>query len=228
MKQYTVQPGDSLYGIAKQLGTTVDEIKQLNNLSNNIISPGQIIVIQEDTNIPTTYVVKKGDNLYDIAKRFGLDVDQIKEINNLTSNALQIGQILNLELNSIEDNSPITMPIYENYVVKKGDSIYSIAKDFNTSVEQIKKDNNLTSNLLSLGQILKIRVKENMMGIEECYGEGYDEFENNYITYTVKKNDNLYSIARRYNTTVDAIMKLNNLSSMNLDIGQVLKIKEES
>ncbi len=228
MKEYVVQKGDSLYGIAKQLGTTVDEIKRLNQLANDTISIGQVLIIQEDTKAPTTYIVEKGDNLYEIAKRFGISIDQLMENNNLTSHLLQVGQILNIDIDSKEDTSPMTMTTFENYIVEKGDSLYSIAKKFNTSIDQIKKDNNLTNNLLKLGQTLKIRVKEKGFGVEECLGEGYDEFENSYITYTVKKGDNLYDIAKRYNTTVDEVMNLNNLLSMELSIGQVLKIKEAS
>ena len=96
--------------------------------------------------------------------------------NNLTSTTLQIGQVLKLtpsgeELGSVGDITVV--PIYENYIVKKGDNLYDISKKFNTTVEQIKKDNNLSNNDLSIGQNLKIQVGEEYVGIEECYGEGY-------------------------------------------------------
>ena len=59
---------------------------------------------------------------------------------------------------------------------------------------------------------------------KECFGEGY--IEPKYETYTVKKGDNLYDIARRYNTSVINLMDLNNLTSTSLQIGQVLKVRE--
>lgn len=226
MKTYTVQPGDTLYGIAKQFGTSVDDIKKLNNLSTNTISVGQVLKIQEDTS-PLTYTVQKGDTLYSISKKFDIPVLDIMKINNITSTVLQIGQVLKLFPQEEEDGI-IVMPVYENYKVQKGDSLYSIAQKFNTTVDELKKDNNLTSNLLSIGQILKIKVGEEIFGVEECFGEGYSDLEKKYINYTVKKGDSLYSIARNYNTTVDSIMQLNNLKSTNLSIGQVLKIKEVS
>ncbi|MCI8346539.1 MAG: LysM peptidoglycan-binding domain-containing protein [Bacilli bacterium] len=282
MSQYIVQSGDTLYGIAKQFGTTVDEIKRLNNLSGNVITKGQVLTIKEDTTTPNTYVVVKGDSLYTIgkkfgvtpeelmrlnnlssnilqigqvlkipsknggttapdnvtyivvkgdslytiSKKFGLTVDELMKYNNLSSTSLQIGQILKIPSTSDDSGGVIITPIYENYTVKKGDSLYTIAKRFNTTVEQIKKDNNLTSTNLSIGQVLKIKVGEETIGVEECYGEGFQDVEKNYITYTVKKGDNLYTIAKNYNTSVGNIKKLNNLVSDNLSIGQVLKIKE--
>lgn len=228
MRNYTVQKGDTLFGIARQFGTTVNDIKRLNNLTSNTISVGQVLKINEDTSEPTTYVVEKGDSLYSIGNKFGISVLDLMNYNNLTSTTLRIGQVLKLtpsseDIGSVGDITVI--PVYQNYTVKKGDSLYTIAKKFDTTVDQIKNDNKLTNNNLSIGQVLRIKVGEETIGIEECYGEGFGGGQN-YINHTVKKGDTLYSIARNYDTTVDNIKRLNNLTSNNLSIGQVLKIKE--
>lgn len=127
MKKYTVQKGDTLYGIAKQFGTTVSEIKRLNNLISNTLSVGQVLKINEDTSNPTTYTVQKGDSLYSISNKFGLSVLNLMSYNNLTSTTLQIGQVLKLtpsyeEIGSVGDITIV--PIYENYIVKKGDTLF--------------------------------------------------------------------------------------------------------
>ncbi len=226
MKEYTVQKGDTLFGISKQFGMSIDSIKKLNNLTSNNLEVGQVLQIRENGN-PTTYTVKKGDNLYEISKRFQIPVSELKKINNLSNDSLQIGQILNLVQNDLEtEDEIVVMPIYENYTVKKGDDLYSIANKFNTSVDQVIKDNNLKNDLLSIGQVLKVKVGEEIIGIEECFGEGYEELGKRYLEHTVVKGDSIYSIARNYNTTVDNIIKLNNLKNTNLSLGQVLKIKE--
>ena len=93
------------------------------------------------------------------------------------------------------------------YIVKSGDTLYQIAKNNNTTVDAIKKLNNLSSNTLTIGQTLLIPLPK-----EE------------YIIYTVIKGDSLYQIARKNNTTVDEIKKLNNLTTNTLTIGQELKI----
>lgn len=149
---YTVKSGDNLYAIARNYNTTVDEIKELNNLSSNFLSIGQILKIPTSTpsqELPTqTYVVQKGDSLYAIARKLGTTVDEIKTLNNLSSNLLSIGQTLKI---------PDSKTNQTTYIVQKGDSLYSIAKKFNTSVDNIKGLNNLSSNLLSIGQILIIK-----------------------------------------------------------------------
>ena len=139
--EYIVKKGDSLWSIAKNNNTTVDELKKINNLSSNLLSVGQVLKIPSNNN---TYIVKRGDTLWSIAKNNNITVDELKRINNLSSNLLSVGQILKISSN------------YENktYIVKRGDSLWSISKNYNTTVDKLKKLNNLSSNLLSIGQKL--------------------------------------------------------------------------
>ena len=210
---YTVVKGDSLYSIAKKYNTTVDAIKDLNNLSSNLLNIGQTLkiptsVTSEDTSNYKTYTVVSGDSLYSIAKKYNTTVDAIKDLNNLSSNLLNIGQTLKIPTSATSEDTSN----YKTYTVVSGDSLYSIAKKYNTTVDAIKDLNNLSSNLLSIGQILKIPAN-NTTGSSS-----------KYITYKVVSGDSLYSIAKKYNTTVNAIKDLNNLSSNLLSIGQKLKI----
>ena len=87
---YIVKSGDTLWSIAKKYNTTVDKIKTLNKLNNNLLSIGQKLIISGDN----TYTVKKGDTLYAIAKKYNTTVDKIKKDNNLKSNTININQKL--------------------------------------------------------------------------------------------------------------------------------------
>lgn len=225
-KTYTVKKGDTLYGISKQFNTSAQKIRELNNLKNDNIVPSQVLIISENNgtnpNECVIYTVKKGDSLYEIAKKYNTSVDAIKRYNNLTTNNLSIGQKIRIPCN-IEDNDDTVMPKYISYTVKAGDNLYNIAKKYNTTVDKIKRDNNLQSNNLTIGKILLIEDTSDQSTIEECFGEEYKAPSSN-ITYTVQKGDNLYSIANKYNTTVNEIKSLNNLTSNNLSIGQQLRI----
>lgn len=198
---YTVKSGDSLWSISRKFGVSVSELKEANNLSSNLLSIGQNLIIpgKVPEKESDEYAVQKGDTLYSIARKFNTTVDNLKSLNNIITDSLAIGQILKI---------PGEENIKENaYTVKKGDNLYSIARTYGTTVDKLKDINNLTSNNLSIGQVLKL--------------PSSDTTKDN-VVYTVKKGDSLYSIAREYGTTVDALKKLNNITSNTLSIGQKL------
>ena len=209
---YVVKKGDTLWSIARAYGLTVDKLKSLNNLTSNNLTIGDSLIVKDSSGNNDNsssvdnnkyYIVKKGDSLYSIARRNNMTVDELKSLNNLTSNILSIGQKLIISSGSNVPNNV--------YVVKKGDTLWSIANNFNVSVNDLKNANNKSNNSLSIGEQLIIPGKST--------GENVST-----IIYTVKSGDNLYSIARRYNVTVNEIKSLNNLSSNLLSIGQKLSI----
>ncbi len=229
---YVVKAGDTLYGISNQFGVSVTELASLNNVNANTLKIGQVLTIPSklgtNPNNMFMYTVKSGDTLYKIAQKYNTTVPKIMDLNYLKNTNLTIGQVLRIpEMFTPEDE--MILPNYINYVVQSGDTLYSIAKKFDVNVDTILKDNVLTSNILKVGQNLKIRLNDNNM-IEECIGVDYTPLVSNTqtITYTVKKGDSLYSIARKFNTSVDTLVNINNLKSNNLSIGQVLKIPSSS
>lgn len=147
------------------------------------------------------YVVKKGDSLWSIARANGLTVDELKSLNNLSSNVLHVGDTL--LISSADSTGDDGNDNY--YVVKSGDTLWSIARKYNLSVNELKALNNLSSNALSVGQRLIVG----------------KESSNDYV---VSAGDTLWAIARKFNVSVDDIKALNNLSSNNLSIGMTLKI----
>lgn len=223
--EYVVQRGDTLYGISRQYGVSVSDLMKANNLSStNIVVGSRIKIPRSDV---VVYEVKKGDSLYSIGKKYGVGVDLIMQYNNLSSNKLNIGDKLYIPGVGDGTSNNTDSNIDNYYIVKKGDSLYSIGKKYGLSVEYLKNINNLTSNNLTVGQKLILKDNGSVCNIpigSSCYGNGFSGIE--YVTYVVQKGDNLYSIARRYGVGVESIKKLNNLTSDNLSIGQTLKIKE--
>ena len=180
---YTVKSGDYLGRIASRHRCTVAQIKRWNNLSSNNIRVGQRLVIYRGGNAPasasssstsstatkaaapanaTTYTVKSGDVLGKIAERYGCTVAQIKSWNGLTSNNIKVGQklIVSAPASKPAQTAQAAQPSngeYTTYVVKSGDSFYSIAKNYpGVSAQNIMDYNGLTSSSIKPGMTIKI------------------------------------------------------------------------
>lgn len=196
----------------------IDNTSDANFLKNNYEKLAEAVVKSianyagvsySPANMEGYYIVKKGDSLWSIASKNNTTVDNIKKLNNLSSNNLSVGQVLKLSYNAENEN------IKESniYTVKKGDSLWLIANKYGTTVDELKSANNLKSNTLSIGQTLIIPEKKE---------------NTNKISYVVKKGDSLWLIANKYDTTVEKIKSTNNLKSNTLSIGQVLVIPSSS
>ena len=199
---YIVQSGDSLWSISKKYAISVDKLKDINNLSGNLLSVGQKLLIKDTSSsddVGIYYTVKAGDTLYGIANEYNLTVADLKSMNNLKNNNLSIGQKLLVSgTGEVVEGSD-----YDTYIVKSGDNLYAIARKYGVTVDKLKEINNLSSNLLSIGQKLLVpKITEKM--------------------YVVKSGDSLYKIAKDNNTSVTELINLNDLSTTNLSIGQVL------
>ena len=233
---YTVKPGDTLYGISNQYGVSVTELAELNGIKGSSLAVGTVLKIPTSSGVNPNnmfmYTVKSGDTLYKIATKYNTTPQKIIDLNYLPNTNIVPGQVLRIPETYTKEED-MYLPNYTNYIVKKGDTLYSIAKANNISVDTLIKDNSITNNSINIGQILKIRTPNNETTvIEECIGPDYTPPDTNttpiLTTYTVKSGDNLYAIAKKYNTSASAIANLNNLPNSILSIGQKLKIPATS
>ncbi len=105
---YTVRPGDTLYLIAQRYGTTVEALKQTNNLSSNYLTVGRQLIIPKNgssSNPTTSYQVKYGDTLFLIAKRYGIGLDELLRVNNMTNQStIYPGQTVKIPAASNQNN----------------------------------------------------------------------------------------------------------------------------
>lgn len=155
-KLYIVKKGDTLYSISRKLNISVDTLKSLNKLNSNDIYVGQqLILVKPENQVEyDIYTVKKGDSLWSISQKYNITVNELIKLNNLNNTTLQINQTLKVPKSVIEE-SPIQNE--ETYIVQKGDTLWSISRKLGISVNELKELNNLTSNLLNIGQQLKIK-----------------------------------------------------------------------
>ena len=199
---YIVKKGDTLYSISQKYNIPVQDIINLNNLNTNNLTVGQKLLIKSNSLPPTTYIVKEGDTLFAIARKYNTTPQVLKELNNLTTNTLSIGQILKvpgIEEEIIEEDE------YDIYTVEKNDSLWKISQKYNIPVTELIDINNLNNLTLQIGQKLLVPKLE----INE---------------YIIKEGDTLWSIAKKYNISVQELKEINNLNSNLLTVGQVLKI----
>ena len=195
-----------------------DDVVQLKNNINNY-AEAVVKAVADYIGVPytapgvnsNTYVVKRGDSLYSIANKLGVSVESLKNANGISGNLITIGQVLN-----IPSSSDKTPGDYVVYTVKRGDSLWNIANSYNVSVNDIVDYNNLGTTLLQVGQQLLIPTGVDMPTEDDEIG----------ITYVVKSGDSLWSIAKRYDVSVDELKNANSLSTNLLTIGQKLVIPQ--
>ena len=231
---HIVKSGESLGSIAKKYRISVNQLKTWNNLKSTTIYPGQKLIVyssgapmaQAGNNKPvmrsteqSIHIVKSGENLSLIAKKYKCSVTDLKEWNNLKSTNLSIGQKLKVYPPAEEKSSNVTTTTSDGYViytVKSGDNLWDIAKKFDgVTVEQIRTLNKLDKNsVLKVGQKLKISKTSGSSS------------SGTSVVHTVKSGDNLWDISKKYGVSVEQIRKLNGLSSKAvLKVGQKLIIK---
>ena len=251
---YTVKAGDSLYRIAKNHNISLQELKNLNNLSSNLIMPGQVLKVsgqvsssqpstntntsqssnQTQTNGNGTYTVKAGDSLYRIAVNHNMSLQELKNLNNLSSNLIMPGQVLKVS-GQVSSSQPSTNTSQNSnqtqtsgngtYTVKAGDSLYRIAVNHNMSLQELKNLNNLSSNLIMPGQVLKVsgQVSSSQPSTNTSQSSNQTQTSGNG-TYTVKAGDSLWAIANSHKMTLNDLKRVNNLSSDLIYVGQTLKV----
>ncbi len=162
ISEYIVQPFDTLFSIACRFGTTVDTLAALNGLSNvDLIHAGQVLKVR---GTPTTsgegqYVVRHGDTMFSIARRFGVSVEALGQANGIGSPwVIHPGQVLAIPSGATAPATSSTGSTQGNtYTVQAGDTLFSIAARFGSSVDAIASANGISDpQQLAAGQVLVI------------------------------------------------------------------------
>ncbi|MCH9031656.1 MAG: LysM peptidoglycan-binding domain-containing protein [candidate division Zixibacteria bacterium] len=236
---YVVRRGDTVYDIARAFAVTMSSVKSLNNLgSRSRIYVGQRLRISGKATSAPTYAtmkrkkgstakntasknasskntkfvshrVRRGENLTVIARNYGVTVTELRQWNNLSrSSILHPSQTLR-----IGSSGQISSGSSRTYKVRRGDSLWKIARRYGVSVSDLRSWNNLRSgSKLRIGQTLKL---------------GSARFSGGrWKWHTVRRGENLTAIAMRYRTTIDRIARDNNIyNPSSIKVGDRLKIQ---
>jgi membrane-bound lytic murein transglycosylase D len=159
---YQVKSGDSLWNIARKYGLSTQELRRINNLENNAIYPGDLLMVSVNAratpdNAEIYYQVRNGDSLWEIARMHQVSAAEIRDWNNLKGNMIHPGNRLLLKVAKGTGESTETY-----YQVRSGDSLWTIAKKHKISPEEIKKWNNLKNNTIHPGNRLLIKVASDL------------------------------------------------------------------
>ncbi|KIU11883.1 peptidoglycan endopeptidase LytE [Bacillus subtilis] len=167
--------------------------------------------------------VKKGDTLWDLSRKYDTTINKIKSENHLRSDIIYVGQTLSINGKSTSSKSSSSSSSSSTYKVKSGDSLWKISKKYGMTINELKKLNGLKSDLLRVGQVLKLK------GSTSSSNSSSSKVSSSSTsTYKVKSGDSLSKIASKYGTTVSKLKSLNGLKSDVIYVNQVLKVKGTS
>ena len=229
-KYYTVKRGDSLSSIAERFGVTVAQLREWNGIEADNINAGVRIAVDASASRrvskseskpevkTSTYTVKKGDGLGAIAERHGMTLQEIRELNGLKDNNIQVGQKLKVTGKASEERSEKPEAKSSTYTVKKGDSLGAIAERFGVTVDQLRDWNGIKGNNIQAGQKLTIG------GKSKSSSKAGSSKSAKAKTHKVRSGESLGVIAEKYGTTAAAIRHANGIKGDNIKAGQTLKI----
>jgi len=264
VKTHKVKSGENLALISEKYGVTVADIKKWNHLKSTAIAAGKRLSIHTEQQVvayvkkevkPTVdnkvdkvaaaevknvpgdspkdyYEVQKGDNLFTIAKKFNVTIEELKSWNSLNDTNIQLGSKLTLNQKPTETTTIDTANTASKkleYVVLKGDNLGAIARKYQVSVADLKLWNQLENNALKVGQTLLIASSE----VQQTETNKHNQTEQVAQTqarekvklYYVKRGDSLFSISKKYpGVTISDLKKWNGIKGESLTPGMKLRI----
>ena len=212
------------YGLTRYdvyTGTSSTNQNQQNSNAANSSQHENQISAGNGNQTPDTYTVKAGDSLWGISQTYGTTVNNLKQINNLSSNVIYVGQVLKLKQQSSSTSNQASQSTADTYTVQSGDTLWGIANTHDTTVNNLKQINDLTSDTIYVGQVLKLTQQSTTQQASSKPSQS-----NSSDFYTVKAGDSLWKIAMGNDLTVDHLKQMNNLTTNTIYVGQQLRIKE--
>ncbi|SPN75137.1 LysM peptidoglycan-binding domain-containing protein [Brochothrix thermosphacta] len=221
----TVEKNDTLWDLANKHKTTVKDLKEINNLDSDNIQIGQQLKVAENKD---TYVVKSGDSLWKIAQANHTSVEELKNINKLTSNTIFVNQKLEIPgIDYVMDTTAVvqkTSDVSTSAQTPVAEEVVPVAEEVAPVAEETAPVAEETAPVAEKAA----PVAEETAPVAEETAPAAEEVDTNASTYEVKAGDSLSKIADLFNTSVNKIAALNELTnSETLSVGQVLAVKGE-
>jgi membrane-bound lytic murein transglycosylase D len=228
---YKIKKGDTIGQIAEKHHVAISDLRAWNNLSSNKIIAGKTLKIYSYSDVPkqktetkntkkgklVTHKIRRGDTIWQLAEQYNVTVTNIRIWNDLTNNKIVAGKTLKIypEASGKTTTTKVEKKSagYTYHKIKKGETLSQIAEKYKVSVADIRQLNNISGNKIIAGQELKIKSSS---------GTELASLDKKY--HVVSRGESLYSIAKKYNTTITKLKNLNNLSGSKIKAGQKLKV----
>jgi LysM repeat protein len=259
---HRVASGETLGSISRKYKISIDDLKKFNQLQSNKLSVGQSLFLSEPQNLAsigethqkadkktekqitdrtvptmgtTLHKVQKGENLFSIAKKYGMTYEELMALNNLDDQKISINQYLNVIAQIKEPNQSETKitkkeePVSKvEHKVSQGESLYSIAQKYKISVDELKAANNTDGSKLKAGQTIIIPGRNNqesqLQSISLASNNTKKKPGSSPLIHKVTSGETLGSIAEKYDCTVKELKDWNKKANTKLSIGEPIKI----
>lgn len=250
--KYRVKKNDSLLGISELFNCRVSDIRNWNDIPyTRSVKVNEILTIYvpesqkeyyanidselganspentKTTNVNSSIIyhkIKRGENLTQIASAYNVTAEQLKDWNNISGNKIFSGRVIKIykDGKTVQRNTTTIANAPFKYKVRKGDSLSEIAEKFGVSISDLKKWNDLSSNIIPAGKSLKIYSNNSPTNI--ALGDNTNNRSANLTYYKVKKGDTIGEIARKFKVKVSDIIAWNNLKNNKILSGSRIKI----
>lgn len=229
--KHTVAKGETIQSIAQKYKVTPYDIYKLNPDAKSGIQPNTILLVPKSVQVPQSlkpslHIVVAGDTKYSIAKKYGITVAELEQLNPEIKESLALGSKVRLNASApktavpVSTPKPIKSPITHEVIA--GDTKYSIAKKYGITVEDLEKQNPEVKESLPLGYQLKINGgTPNTSTVSEFKPKAKPL---DLLEYTVKSGETLYSLTHLFNLSEAALKGLNPQLSEGVKEGMVLKV----
>jgi len=245
-QKHEVQQGETLFSISQQYGVTVGELKEWNNLQSNNLQTGQVLRITplDNANLKT-HKVQPGESLFGISRQYNVTIAELQEWNNLQDTNLEAGTELAIypreqtqentpsiddleqmdeeERTSIVERFSETAAESEIYTVKRGDTLYDIARQHDMTITELKQINNLQDDMLRVGQRITVRKIQTAPSVAE--GAENSTPQGQFATYRVQQNENSRTVLDKFKMTRAELEALNpGMNADNISAGQQITV----
>tara|TARA_R100001143_G_scaffold63588_2_gene72824 strand:- start:81492 stop:82664 length:1173 start_codon:yes stop_codon:yes gene_type:complete len=245
--EHVVEAGETLFSISREYNISVSDLRAWNELETDNLQPGQVLsLLPADSANRIIHQVRAGESLFAISRRYGVTIAEIQQWNQLDGTALDAGRelilysridlgetptppsISEIEQMDQQERTSIVRDLdsssgSESYVIRSGDTLYQIAREHDMTVNELRSLNNLSSDMLRVGDRIMVRRVRTAPSIAE--GAEDSTPQGKFTTYRVQSGENMQTLLTRFKMSRNELLALNpGINNNSVTAGQQLTV----